>query len=483
MDPLRRPRHRHRRRRRTAHAGRRGHGQRRVARCRSSRRRRRLPEGVRRAGARRGPRRPEADRPRRRVHRRRRRRRHEAEGDAARQGGRVPLRQGQRGPALEGQHRRARDLQDRRRGRRRQGPRRRDACCHQGRPGGASRSAHRAVRRRQRGQGAVGRVRQGLPEGRGAVAPDHARDPHPRLRLARRRRAAAAAGADRGDGHDRAARPALPDRRARRGDLLGRAARRPRRRRRLRDVLPPARDGGARRRQGPGGRARGRRGDLRPRGADLRLHGDRRHGRHVPRRLRRLPLLRRRHDPRRRGRRARLGDGAPRDAVVARREGLDREGPRALPRPPAPPQPRRVARLGGDPRSRPQAPGRLRRARRRPDDRARDPRLQHAHDQPGRRGPAAQPADHADLRPHPGEVPGRAAAGVGRRPGRRRHRARGPGRDRPAAEGGRRHQGLRPADHHDGRTRATTSRSSTSRWPATAPTRSRRRRSRRCATA
>ena len=46
-----------------------------------------------------------------------------------------------------------------------------------------------------------------------------------------------------------------------------------------------------------------------------------------------------------------------------------------------------------------------------PADRARDPRLRHAHDQPGRRRPAAQPADHADLRPHPGEVPGRPAAG------------------------------------------------------------------------
>ena len=57
---------------------------------------------------------------------------------------------------------------------------------------------------------------------------------------------------------------------------------------------------------------------------------------------------------------------------------------------------------------------------------------------PGVAGPPAQPADHADLRPHPGEVPGRPAAGVGRRPGRRRQRARGPGRHRRAAAGGRR---------------------------------------------
>ena len=101
---------------------------------------------------------------------------------------------------------------------------------------------------------------------------------------------------------------------------------------------------------------------------------------------------------------------------------------------------------------------------------------------PGVAGPAAQPADHADLRPHPGEVPGRPAAGVGRRPGRRRQRARGPGRHRRAAAGGRRHEGLRPADHHHDEPGQRRSRSSTSRSPATAPTRSRRRRSRRCAT-
>ena len=68
--------------------------------------------------------------------------------------------------------------------------------------------------------------------------------------------------------------------------------------------------------------------------------------------------------------------------------------------------------------------------------RARRPRVRHAHDQPGRRRPAAQPADHADLRPHPGRVPGRPAAGRGRRPGRRRARAGGAGRDREAARGG-----------------------------------------------
>ena len=52
---------------------------------------------------------------------------------------------------------RARDLQAPGRGRRRQGPRRRDARRHRRRPARAPRPADRAVRRRQRGQGAVGR--------------------------------------------------------------------------------------------------------------------------------------------------------------------------------------------------------------------------------------------------------------------------------------------------------------------------------------
>ena len=52
------------------------------------------------------------------------------------------------------------------------------------------------------------------------------------------------------------------------------------------------------------------------------------------------------------------------------------------------------------------------------------PALQHAHHQPGRRRPAAEHADHADLRPHPGRLPRRPGAGRGRRQGGRRHRAR-----------------------------------------------------------
>ncbi len=264
----------------------------------------------------------------------------------------------------------------------------------------------------------VGRVREGLQEGRVPLAPDHADHPDPRLRLARRGRAAAAARADRGDGHDRAARPGLPDRPARRGDLLRRAARRPRGRRRLLHVLPAARDGGTRRRQGPRGGARSGRRHLRPRRADLGRHRHGRDGRHVPRGQRRLHVLRRRHDPRRRGRRARLPDRPPRDALLARPEGLDREGPRALPVGAAPSQPRRVARVGRDPRPRAQAPRDLRDARDHPVARARAAGARHPHGQPRRRRPAAQPADHADLRPHPGQVPGRPAAGLGRRPGR-----------------------------------------------------------------
>ena len=76
---------------------------------------------------------------------------------------------------------------------------------------------------------------------------------------------------------------------------------------------------------------------------------------------------------------------------------------------------------------------------------ARRPRVRHAHDQPGRRRPAAQPADHADLRPHPGRVPRRPAAGRDRRPRRRRARAGGAGRDREAARRGGEVGRLRPA--------------------------------------
>ena len=417
MDPLRRPRHRHRRRRRSDNLADEdmGNGESRtadqaVAGCR-------LPEGDRRAGARAGPQGQGLDDDH--ASRRRQRRRDAAQGHAARQGGQVALRQGQRGPALARRQRRARDLQ----ARRARTTSRRTASTRRSPPPpprsartptcASSSSATRARTRRSRS-----RVRGRLQEGRVPLAPDHADDPDRRLRRARRGRAAAAARADRRDGHDRPARPGLPDRPARRGDLLRRAARRPRGRRRLLHVLPAARDGGTRRRPRPRGGARGGRGHLRPRRADLRRHRHGRDGGHVPRRQRRLHLLRRRHDPRRRGRRARLAHRPPGDALLARPEGLDREGPRALPVRAAPSQPRRVARVGSDPRPRAQAPRDLRGARDDPAARARPAGARHAHGQPRRRRPAAQPADHADLRPHPGQVPGRPAAGLGGRPGR-----------------------------------------------------------------
>ncbi len=60
----------------------------------------------------------------------------------------------------------------------------------------------------------------------------------------------------------------------------------------------------------------------------------------------------------------------------------------------------------------------------RPAARARLPGAAHATDQPGRRGPSARPAGHADLRAHPGRVPRRPAARGDRGRGRRRHHAR-----------------------------------------------------------
>ena len=85
---------------------------------------------------------------------------------------------------------------------------------------------------------------------------------------------------------------------------------------------------------------------------------------------------------------------------------------------------------------------------------ARLPGAEHAHDQPGRRGPPAQPAGDADLRPHPGRVPRRPAARVGRGPGRRRHHAapsRRASRDDPP--GARHHELSGPVSTPSARTR------------------------------
>ena len=271
--------------------------------------------------------------------------------------------------------------------------------------------------------------------------------------------------------------------RARRRDLVGRAARRPRRRRRLLHVLPAPRDGGARRRQGPGGRARGGRGDVGPRRADLRLHRDGRDGRHVPGRQRRLH-----------SRSASARSSSSRSPCSARspccprccswlgEKGWTEKG--------------RVPCLGGL-RHRNHGESRvwsaiLDRVLERPvvsataatlrARRARRPRVRHAHHQPGRGRPAAQPADHADLRPHPGRVPRRPAAGRDRRPRRRRALPRGAGRDRAAARARRRSRRTSASRSRRRSTRATISRSSACRWPATAPTRARRPRSPRSAT-
>ena len=58
----------------------------------------------------------------------------------------------------------------------------------------------------------------------------------------------------------------------------------------------------------------------------------------------------------------------------------------------------------------------------RPAHRARDPGARHAHDQPGRRRPAAQPGHHADLRPPAGRVPRRARSRPSSRSRRRTSR-------------------------------------------------------------
>ena len=200
---------------------------------------------------------------------------------------------------------------------------------------------------------------------------------------------------------------------------------RPRGRRRLLDVLPAAEDGGARRGTLERGRARVRRGHVRQGRARLRPHRADRHGRHVPRRQRRLHLA---------------SPSARCSSSRSRCSAASPSSPRSSPSSATTSRRRRVPFIGrlrhrnhgesrvwalGDrPRARP--PGRRGRRRRRPAARARAPRAEHEDDQPGRRGPPARPADRADLRAHPGRVPRRPAARAGRRAGRGRHHARGP---------------------------------------------------------
>ncbi len=163
---------------------------------------------------------------------------------------------------------------------------------------------------------------------------------------------------------------------------------------------------------------------------------------------------------------------AARDALLARRQGLDREGPRAVPRRPAPPQPRRVARVGRDPRPRAQAPRRL-------GDRRRAgccvalalPALGMHTINPGVAGlprslPIMQTYDRIQAAFPGGPLPAVVVVQADDVT-----RARGAGRDRGAARGARRQSKDfgQPVTTHD-QPAPRRSRSSASRWPATAPT-------------
>ena len=157
---------------------------------------------------------------------------------------------------------------------------------------------------------------------------------------------------------------------------------------------------------------------------DLRPDRDDRDGRHVLRRQPDLLVLRRRHDPRRRRRRARLADRPARDALAAsaRRAGSRRA---ACPTSPsAATQTKGESRVWGAILDRVlERPVVSVVARRRPARRARaSPRSACTRSDPGVAGLLAQPAGHADLRPHPGRVPRRRRPGHDRRQGRRRHR-------------------------------------------------------------
>ena len=163
---------------------------------------------------------------------------------------------------------------------------------------------------------------------------------------------------------------------------------------------------------------------------------------------------------------AMLGSVTVLPAVLSKLGDNVEKGRVPYPRPPAPSQSRRVARVGLGHRQGARPPGRLRHRRRRHPGRPRAPRAEHEDGQPRRRRPAARPADHADLRAHPVRVPGRPAPRARRRPGQGRHEPRGP-------EGHRRAQGhRRPARRASSPARTSRSRSSRSRSRATAPTRS-----------
>ena len=113
-------------------------------------------------------------------------------------------------------------------------------------PRSQPRLLRRRVRRRERQRADRQRVRGGLPAGRVHLAADHADHPRPRVRRPRGRGHPAAPRR-----HLRRHRPrpdgsAQPDLPGRRGRVVGDPADRPRRRRRLHDVLPAPRTRGTR---------------------------------------------------------------------------------------------------------------------------------------------------------------------------------------------------------------------------------------------
>ena len=171
----------------------------------------------------------------------------------------------------------------------------------------------------------------------------------------------------------------------------------------------------------PRGRARGRGRHLRPLGAHLRADRDDGDGRHVPDRRLNLRVARARHDPRRRGRGARLADRAARPAFAARRQG--RPAARAVRRPL-----RRTdgegADLGRDRRSRPSPARAVGGPRRRLLLALAAPALQLRLAPQGAESFPQSLDGHEDLHAHAARVPRAGAAGERRRQGPERAGAR-----------------------------------------------------------
>ena len=147
---------------------------------------------------------------------------------------------------LPGRPLRPRDLRPPRGRRRAGGQRHAGAGGGRARAVGQPRPAHRGVRRRERGQGAVQGLRGRPAQGGDALAADHAGDPGARVRLAGGGGRAAPARDLGGGGGSRLGRGLQPGRPGRPEHLVGDPADRPGRRRRLLPVLPAARARGER---------------------------------------------------------------------------------------------------------------------------------------------------------------------------------------------------------------------------------------------